>query len=343
MTRDLRSRTLAALVIWFLATVTSARADVSELFREMFARSSHVPHPSIVQVLAPDREALSRGSGTLIHVDGQFGYVITNWHVVRDAEREVLVIFPDGYQSLARILKMNKDWDLALLLIWAGTEQPMPLATVGPRPGDDLQIAGYGAGDFRAQRGRFSTFAAPQPDMPFEMFEVAAIARQGDSGGPIINQRGELVGVLFGAGDGRTTGTQIGRVRMFVNEAFDELRNRAESIAKSQPANVPFKETQPPALATNVPSGPDGQGGVPPFNAEGPGVTYEPKDSVQVAMDSAAVERQLPVASPPAEVHAPIGKLEVAAAPNGWQPSPTKHNSQEPKRVADGGEPSAPP
>ncbi len=70
--------------------------------------------------------------------------------------------------------------------------------------------------------------------MPFEMFEVMATARQGDSGGPIVNQRGELVGVLFGAGDGRTTGTQIGRVRMFVNEAFAELRDRVDIVAQQQ-------------------------------------------------------------------------------------------------------------
>ncbi len=236
MTRNHLIRTVIACFLVLSPVALAQAADVVQTFRQIFATASPVPHPAIVQVWAPDREAMSRGSGTLIHVDGQFGYVITNWHVVRDAEKEVAVIFPDGHQSLARILKMNKDWDLALLLVWAGNEQPMPLAAMGPRPGDQLTIAGYGSGEFRAQSGKFSTFAAPQPDMPFEMFEVSVAARQGDSGGPIINQRGELVGVLFGAGDGHTTGTQIGRVRMFVNEAFAELSEQVQALAQQQRA-----------------------------------------------------------------------------------------------------------
>jgi hypothetical protein len=218
-----------------LVAANSTRADFADSFRELFEPTAQTPHPSVVQVLAPEPGAISRGSGTLIHADGQYGYVITNWHVVRDAPSDVFVIFPDGQQSLARIVKTNDDWDLALLLIWRGTTQPMPLSAVGPQPGETLTIAGYGGeGRYRAARGVFTTFAAPEPNMPYEMFEVSVAARQGDSGGPIINERGELAGVLFGAGDGRTTGTQVGRVRTFVNEAFGELNQRGGQVAAAQ-------------------------------------------------------------------------------------------------------------
>ena len=50
------------------------------------------------------------------------------------------------------------------------------------------------------------------------MVEVAVSARQGDSGGPIFNSRGELAGVLFGEGHGRTSGSYCGRVRWFLVE-----------------------------------------------------------------------------------------------------------------------------
>jgi len=49
------------------------------------------------------------------------------------------------------------------------------------------------------------------------MVELAAEARQGDSGGPILNQRGELAGVLFGSGPGYTSGSYGGRVLKFLS------------------------------------------------------------------------------------------------------------------------------
>ena len=54
-------------------------------------------------------------------------------------------------------------------------------------------------------------FRLPVRDWPVEMVELSAAARKGDSGGPILNSRGELAGVLFGAGFGRTTGSYCGR------------------------------------------------------------------------------------------------------------------------------------
>jgi hypothetical protein len=70
------------------------------------------------------------------------------------------------------------------------------------------------------------------------MVELSTAARQGDSGGPILNARGELAGVLFGAGWGRTTGSYCGRVRSFldsVDERFDRLRPEPQMIAQVQP------------------------------------------------------------------------------------------------------------
>ena len=46
------------------------------------------------------------------------------------------------------------------------------------------------------------------------------MAREGDSGGPIFNERGELAGVLFGSGGGATAGSYAGRVREFLKSAW---------------------------------------------------------------------------------------------------------------------------
>ncbi len=56
-------------------------------------------------------------------------------------------------------------------------------------------------------------YLSPGGNNPFELLEVAVAARDGDSGGPILNAQGELAGVLFGAARGRTAGSFCGRVQ----------------------------------------------------------------------------------------------------------------------------------
>ena len=92
----------------------------------------------------------------------------------------------------------------------------MSLSPTAPQPGETLTIAGYGSGNFRAATARCTQYVTPGRSLPFEMVEVGTEARQGDSGGPILNERGEIAGVLFGAGGGTTSGSYVGRVRTFL-------------------------------------------------------------------------------------------------------------------------------
>ena len=174
------------------------------------------PHPAVARVIVPEEGATSYGSGTLIDVRDQFGLVITNWHVVRDAQGPVEVLFPGGYRSKARALKVDADWDLAALVVWRPPIEPVKLAATAPQPGDQLTICGYGQGMYRSATGRCTQYYAPRADFPLQMVELDVQARQGDSGGPIFNDHGDLAGVLFGAGQGTTLGSFGGRVESFL-------------------------------------------------------------------------------------------------------------------------------
>lgn len=171
------------------------------------------------------------GSGSLVHVTEKYGVVLTNWHVVRDAPGDVEVVFPNGHHYQATVMKMDKTWDLAALAIWRPDVKPIAIASQSPQPGEPLTIAGYGSGSYREATGRFTQFVAPTQKHSFEMVELSAEARQGDSGGPILNARGELTGVLLGAGHGATIGSYCGRVEIFLADVTPLLDTPIEAIA----------------------------------------------------------------------------------------------------------------
>ena len=241
-TRVLRSCYLTALVCLLVipAPVASAQGVLGAPRQRsgMAAVRRHQrPHPAVVRVSAPDGNAVSYGSGTLVDVRGEYGLVVTNWHVVRDATGPVTVVFPDGFQSAARVLRMDKDWDLAALVIWRPDVAAVPIARTAPRPGDRLTIAGYGSGNYRHASGHCTQYVAPGFDMPYEMVEVSVQARNGDSGGPIFNDQGELAGVLFGAARGMTSGSYAGRVRHFLAGTWPDLGAPSPSMIAATEQN----------------------------------------------------------------------------------------------------------
>jgi hypothetical protein len=161
--------------------------------------------------------------------------------VVRDAAGRIVVYFPDGFHSGAALLRVDREWDLAALAIWRPNVQPIAVSTEAPRPGEALTIAGYGSGSYRAVTGQCTQYVSPGGSQPFEMIELAAPARNGDSGGPILNGRGELAGVLFGSAFGRTTGSYCGRLRWFLGSVdgdFQRISSQA-MLAQQSRGNPP--------------------------------------------------------------------------------------------------------
>jgi hypothetical protein len=203
---------------------------------------SSTPHPAVARIIVPERKSAALGSGTLIAKTTQHGYLITNWHVVREARNGALVVFANGTQAQGRILKTDKDWDLALVQIPAPAMESLPISSAVPQVGEQLWIAGYGSGEFLLQAGLCSQYLAPYPEWPLELVEVGAAARQGDSGGPILNSRGELAGVLFGQGEGYTMGAYGGRVLQFLNQVPDidsPSRGTIAQLASTRTASSP--------------------------------------------------------------------------------------------------------
>lgn len=223
------------LVTICISSVAAARPGYQPI------QSFSAPHPAVVRVVSPEHDGTAFGSGALIEVNELFGIVVTNWHVVRDAAGQVGVLFPDGFRSAATVMRVDRDWDLAALVVWRPNVQPIRISSQVPRPGEMLTIAGYGSGAYRAVSGPCTQFLSPGGNLPYELVELAAPAREGDSGGPILNSRGELAGVLFGSAFGKTTGSHCQRLSAFLGTVavdFRQLTSR-EMLARREKTEQP--------------------------------------------------------------------------------------------------------
>ncbi len=204
------------------------------LIEQVRRRSQNVPHAKFKKLIDGKHPAVVRidvhgqggvvyhGSGTLVAVSGQGGIVVTNWHVVRDGVGDIFARFPDGFVANATVVKVDKTWDLAALVIARPNIEPVEISTEIPKIGDGLTIAGYGRGTYRQSSGRLIQFCAPGMTEPEEILEVTTAARNGDSGGPIFAQDGTLAGVLFGSISGTTNGSHSGRVRSFLRSVLPQ-------------------------------------------------------------------------------------------------------------------------
>jgi hypothetical protein len=230
------------------------------------------PHPAVVRIVAMDDDGFSSGSGSLVAVNDLFGMIVTNWHVVRDAVGPIAVHFPDGFRSMAVVLQTDRDWDLAALAISRPHVRPIAISNRAPQPGEMLTIAGYDKSrTFRMVSGRCIKYASPMGNFPAEMIKLEVSARQGDSGGPILDDRGNLVGVLWGSASGETFGSYCGRLRSFLNSAdVDFVRLSERTLAARQassPSTVPMTPI-PPAVAADRASPPPALQKTPPIVTE---------------------------------------------------------------------------
>lgn len=203
------------------------------------------------------------GSGTLIAVHGasgiavgdKTGIVLTCAHLFRDGVGSVTVSFPDAPAVSGRVLKLDQAADLAAIAIPAPAIEPVELAQQYPEQGEPVVSCGYGSdGRLFCNRGQVLGYVVIVGGRGRETLELSGAARQGDSGGPVLNERGLLVGVLFGT-DGRVVdATYCGRVRAFLAGLSARFGGRAgdqspdAANAQPQEARRGPLDTLPPIL-----------------------------------------------------------------------------------------------
>ncbi len=160
------------------------------MFREFFERSI----PQLPQQAPRQRQAQSLGSGFIISADG---YVLTNNHVVADAD-EIVVRLSDRSELEAKLVGADPRTDVALLKVEG---KNLPTVKLGKsealKVGEWVVAIGSPFGfDHSVTAGIVSAKGRSLPDenyVPFIQTDVAI--NPGNSGGPLFNLDGEVVGI----------------------------------------------------------------------------------------------------------------------------------------------------
>jgi hypothetical protein len=188
--------------------------------------------PSVVKVrsLAPSCQKVFEGSGFVISPDR----VMTNAHVV--AGSVSVQVYASGYPLDATVVSYDPSVDIAILAVPNLPPQPLAFAQAEAKTGASVVVLGYpGGGNFTATPARIreaiklsgpDIYRDPTP-VTRDVYTIRANVEQGNTGGPLIDLNGHVLGVVFGAAvDNPDTG--------FVLTA-SEVASQLSNVGNTQP------------------------------------------------------------------------------------------------------------
>jgi len=173
-----------------ISVQTRSAIEDNPLFRDPFFRRFFE---------LPDQAArLERSAGSGVIVDATHGYVVTNYHVIKDAQ-QVLVTLKDRRQFQAKLVGTDPGTDIALLRIGAKNLQALRLGDSDSLNVGDFVVAignPFGLGQ-TVTSGIVSALGRSGLDIEgYEDFiQTDASINPGNSGGALVNLKGELIGI----------------------------------------------------------------------------------------------------------------------------------------------------
>ncbi len=189
-----------------------------ELFKDFFDKKNGEQQ---------QRRGTSLGSGFII--DGE-GYVVTNNHVIQGAE-DITVILRDDTQLKAKLVGADSRVDIAVLKVEPPGKKPLPAAKFGDsdkvRVGDWVVAIGnpFGLGH-SVTAGIISARGRSLNDALDDYLQTDAAINKGNSGGPLFNTDGEVIGVntAIYSPSGTNAGLAFSIPSNLVKQAADQLR-----------------------------------------------------------------------------------------------------------------------
>ena len=142
-----------------------------------------------------DKKIVPAGSGSGFFVSNE-GHVITNYHVIKGCDINKLTF--KGSQTEVKVLAVDKVNDIAILRSNAKPDVIFPVSNEDVSLLEDVIVAGFPLGKqissaIKTHKGVVTALAGAGDNYSF--FQTDAAINQGNSGGPIINQKGNVVGI----------------------------------------------------------------------------------------------------------------------------------------------------
>ena len=223
---------------------------------------------------ARPRRSSALGSGFVISADG---FIVTNNHVIDKAD-EIVIEFFDGKELVAELVGRDPKTDIALLKVEA--TEPLPFVGFGDsdiaRVGDWVMAIGNPLGQgFSVSAGIISARNRTLRSGPYDDFiQTDAAINRGNSGGPLFNMNGEVIGVNTAiiSPNGGSIGLGFSMSSRVVGRVVNQLKEYGETRRgwlgvqiqdiDSDMAEALGLEKVSGALVSGVPDGPGADAGI---------------------------------------------------------------------------------
>lgn len=235
-----------------------------DFFRQFRERNENGDRP---------RRTSALGSGFVISEDG---YVVTNNHVIESAD-EIIIEFYSGGELEAKVIGTDPKTDIALLKV--ETDEPLPFVSFGDsdvaRVGDWVVAMGNPLGQgFSVSAGIVSARNRALSGTYDDYIQTDAAINRGNSGGPLFNLDGEVIGVNTAilSPTGGSIGIGFSMASNVVTKVVDQLKEFGETRrgwlgvriqdVTDDVAEAIGLEKVAGALVTDVPEGPAAESGM---------------------------------------------------------------------------------
>ena len=218
----------------------------AEVVAVTLRNATDLPTTEIVKILAPsvvdiateiagvqtfNSPILPSGAGTGIVLDLD-GHVLTNNHVIEDAER-ISVTLHDGSNYPAEVVGLDRTTDLAVIKIDAENLQPAVLGDSSELlVGEDVIAIGHAldlSGAPTVSKGVVSALARSLDTVGnvtmIDLIQTDASINPGNSGGPLVNNKAEVIGVntaIFRGGQGIGFAINIDDAKVVARQLIDQ-------------------------------------------------------------------------------------------------------------------------
>ncbi|WP_422063651.1 Do family serine endopeptidase [Shimia sp.] len=220
------------------------------------------------------RRTSALGSGFVISADG---YVVTNNHVIEGAD-EILVEFFEGGELPAKVIGTDKNTDIALLKV--ESDEPLDFVEFGnsdtARVGDWVMAMGNPLGQgFSVSAGIVSQRGRSLQGAYDDYIQTDAAINRGNSGGPLFNMDGDVIGVNTAilSPNGGSIGIGFSMASNVVTKVVDQLQQfgetrrgwlgvRIQDVTEDMVDAVEGLKNASGAMVTDVPEGPAMEAGM---------------------------------------------------------------------------------